>query len=236
MCRPTPSNATGDSRSSGCFVSSKEKGGDRPRAPAACRGSCATPRSTAMRASGPRSSRRPAETTKRCDGRSRRCWRTRRAAERFLDAPIGEVAAHVLADERGASLVGPADRFAPDPRAPRRGRDGRGVSRPRHEAGPRRRHQGPGRRLPFRPRAARALRTRGAGAGDAEPSAHRRDLRAGGGRTASAASCSSSSKARRSASAWRAGPLPIPGGARRSRARSPTRSKRRTRRASSTAI
>ena len=36
--------------------------------------------------------------------------------------------------------------------------------------------------LPFRPGAARALRTRGAGAGDAEPSAHRRDLWSGGGR------------------------------------------------------
>ena len=59
-----------------------------------------------MFASGLRSWRRHADTTKRCDGRWRRCWRTRRAAERFLEAPIGEVAAHVLADERWASLVG----------------------------------------------------------------------------------------------------------------------------------
>ena len=81
-----------------------------------------------------------------------------------------------------ASLVGPADRFVQDSVSPRRGRDGRGVSRPRYETGPRRRHQGRGRRLPFRPGAARALRTRGAGAGDAEPSAHRRDLWIGGGR------------------------------------------------------
>ena len=35
-------------------------------------------------------------------------------AERFLAAPIGEVAAHVLGDEHEASLVGRCDRFVPD--------------------------------------------------------------------------------------------------------------------------
>ena len=75
---------------------------------------------------------------------------------------------------------GPADRPLQDSLSPRQGWDGRSVSRPGHEAGPRRRHQGRGRRLPFGPRAARALRTRGSGAGDAEPPAHRRDLRIGG--------------------------------------------------------
>ena len=83
MCRPTPSNATGDWRSSGCFVSSKEKGGDRPRAPAACRRPvrrrarprCA--RAGRVRGGGMRT------TTKRCDRRWRRCWRTRRRRRGF---------------------------------------------------------------------------------------------------------------------------------------------------------
>ena len=59
-----------------------------------------------MLASAPRSWRRRAETTKPCGGRWRRCWRTRRPRRRFLEAPIGELAAHVLADEGSASLVG----------------------------------------------------------------------------------------------------------------------------------
>ena len=35
-----------------------------------------------------------------------RCWRTRTTAERFLEAPIDEVVAHVLADEHRLSLAG----------------------------------------------------------------------------------------------------------------------------------
>ena len=45
-------------------------------------------------------------------------------AEGFLAAPIGEVAAHVLADEHTASLVGRQNRFVHDSFPPRRGRDG----------------------------------------------------------------------------------------------------------------
>ena len=59
-----------------------------------------------MRASGPRSWRRHAEATKRCDAEVEALLAHAQTAEGFLAAPIGEVAAHVLADEHGASLVG----------------------------------------------------------------------------------------------------------------------------------
>ena len=58
----------------------------------------------------------------------------------------------------------------------RRRGDGRGLSCPGHEAGPGCRHQGRVGPLPFSPRGHGPLRTRGPGARDAEPSAHRRDL------------------------------------------------------------
>jgi hypothetical protein len=60
----------------------------------------------------------------------------------------------------------------------RRRRHGRGLSRTRHEAGPRRRHQDPAAARDGRSGATRPLCARSAHPRHAEPSAHRRDLRA----------------------------------------------------------
>ncbi len=59
-----------------------------------------------MFASGPRSWRRHADTTKRCAARWRRCWRTRRQRSDFSKHRLAELAAHVLADDHRASLAG----------------------------------------------------------------------------------------------------------------------------------
>ena len=119
--------------------------------------------------------------------------------------------------------------------AARRRRDGRGLPRPRHAARARRRDQGPARQLPRdpdrlarferearvlaalnHPHIARNLRTRGA------DGVHALVLELVEGETLADRS--------------RRGPLPRRRGAQRSRGRSPTRSTRRTRRASFTAI
>ena len=156
-------------------------------------------------------------------------------AERFLESPIGELAAHVLADDHRASLAGLQIGSYRDSFSPRHRRDGRRVSGPRYEAGPRCRHQGRRQRLPVGPGAARAIRTRGAGAGHAEPSTYWRDLWVGGGRRR--ARSRARTRGRRDARrAFSVGSVAGPGGPRRSRARSPRRSRRHTRRASSTAI
>ena len=62
----------------------------------------------------------------------------------------------------------------------RRGRDGRGLPGPGHEAQSRGRHQGPAQSPRDRSRAAGALRARGAGARGAQSPEHRADLRRGG--------------------------------------------------------
>ena len=119
--------------------------------------------------------------------------------------------------------------------AARQGRHGRGLSRPRHRAWPRRGDQGPAASVRGRPRAAGALRARSADAGLAQSSQHRRHLRRSRRPAACRRSCWSSSRAKRWPIGSQRGPCPSTKRC-RSRGRSPTRSRRRTRRASSTAI
>ena len=107
-----------------------------------------------------------------------------------VNRPIGPVHRVCQAPQRSAERPPPriihesldacrrrSARSLRDPLGPRRGRYGRGVSRPRHQARTRRRHQGA---AVFDRRATgsrRAVRARGTVAGLPEPSAHRRDLR-----------------------------------------------------------
>ena len=91
----------------------------------------------------------------------------------------------------------------------RRGRDGRSVSRARHEARARRRDQDPAARLHRRPGAARALRARSADAGRAQSSAHRRDLRRRGSRRCPSAGAGAGRGRDAGRSRWQRGPLPV---------------------------
>ena len=87
-------------------MSSKEKGGDATPSAGVVSKTSATPRSTAMRASEPPSWPPPADPTKRCEREVEALLAHAQTAEGFLEASMGEVAAQVLADEHGASLVG----------------------------------------------------------------------------------------------------------------------------------
>ena len=96
-----------------------------------------------------------------------------------------------------AAMTGERIGAVRDPRRDRRGRHGRGVSRARHGLG----RDVAIKVLPRRSRRSRApgpLRARGAGAGRAQSSAHRRDLRHRGRRRHARRSCSNWSRDRRS--------------------------------------
>ena len=115
------------------------------RAPAACGRSCATRRWTATRASARRSWRPRAATMRALRQEVEALLAHAQSAEGFLAAPIGAVAAmsRRRRDRRWwAGTIGAYQIRV----ASRRGRHGRGLPRARHQAGTRRRDQGPCRR------------------------------------------------------------------------------------------
>ena len=125
----------------------------------------------------------------------------------------------------------------PGPFAARRGRHGRGLSRPRYDARPRRRAQSLAGGCSWQtPTALARVRARSAHAGHAESSAHRRDLRPRGTRRHRRCSCSRLVEGSTLADRIALGALALAGSAVHRAADRRTRSKRRTRRGSSTAI
>ena len=178
MFRPTPSNATGDWRNSGCFVSSKEKDADGPRAAAAYRRPLRRRACPRRSRAGRVAWRRPVDTTKRCDTKLRRCWHTRRRRSDFSKRRLGSwqrTSSPIVTARRSRACSSGHIRFFLSS-AP--GGWATCIARAIRALGRRRRGQGRRQRLARkRPgTAARASSARRRVLAYAEPSAHRRDL------------------------------------------------------------
>ena len=179
---------------------------------------------------------RPAPATTRCGTRSSRCWRSEVGRRLPARAPAlhGAGARPMTGPSRDGTPLGPLRARAAD----RRRRHGRGLSRARRQARPRRRDQGPARGVRHRSRApARGSSARRGCSPSLNHPNIARDLRPRGGATASACLVLELVEGETLRRAARRARAALPLDARRwpSRGRSPRRSRPRTRRASSTA-